>query len=99
MAIGVSPVVGTWYQGPDQTKFEVIAFDEDDGTVEIQYFDGELDQLEFDIWQQMRLEISSPPEDWTGAFDGFERDDLGYTDLNVRPDSYTFAIEDLDRDE
>lgn len=99
MAIGVIPIVGHWYQNPDQSKFEVIALDEDDGVIEIQYFDGELDEVEFDVWPQMGLEGVSAPEDWTGAFDGFERDDLGYTDLNLRPDNYAFSIDDLERDE
>ncbi len=99
MAIGVGPAVGNWYQSPDQTKFEVIALDEEDGVIEIQYFDGELDEVEFEAWSQMGLETIPPPEDWTGAFDGLERDDLGYTDLNARPDNYQFFIEDVERDE
>lgn len=99
MAIGVIPTVGHWYQNPDQSKFEVIALDEDDGVIEIQYFDGELDEIEVDVWPQMGLEGISPPEDWTGAYGEFERDDLGYTDLNLRPDGQMFSLEDLDRDE
>ena len=72
MASGVIPAVGHWYQNPDQSKFEVIALDEDEGVIEIQYFDGELDEMEFDVWPQLGLEGVSPPEDWTGAYDGFE---------------------------
>ena len=99
MAMDVIPAVGNWYQNPDQSKFEVIALDEDEGIIEIQYFDGELDEMEFDVWPQLGLEGISPPEDWTGAYDSFERDDLGYTDLNLRPGSYTFSVEELERDE
>lgn len=99
MANDVTPAVGQWYQNPDQSKFEVIALDEDEGIIEIQYFDGELDEVEFDVWSQLGLEGISPPEDWTGAYDDFERDDLGYTDLNLRPDSDTFSVEELERDE
>lgn len=96
MAIGVIPAVGHWYQNLDQSKFEVIALDEDEGVVEIQYFDGELDEIEFDAWSQMGLEGISPPEDWTGAYDNFEQDDLGYTDLNLRPDNHIFSIDELE---
>jgi hypothetical protein len=99
MASGVIPAVGHWYQNPDQSKFEVIALDEDEGVIEIQYFDGELDEMEFDVWPQLGLEGVSPPEDWTGAYDGFERDDLGYTDLNLRPDGYSSFVDKLDTDE
>jgi hypothetical protein len=99
MATGIVPTVGHWYQNPDQTKFEVVALDEDEGIVEIQYFDGELDEVEFDVWPQMGLENIPPPEDWSGAYDEFERDDLGYTDLNLRPDSRLFSMDDLDLDD
>lgn len=99
MGIGIIPVVGHWYQNPDQSKFEVIAIDETEGVIEIQYFDSELDELEFDTWSQMGLETTAPPEDWTGAYDGFEQDDLGYTDLNLRPNNYALSMEELDRDE
>ena len=99
MAIGVLPAVGHWYQNLDQSKFEVIGLDEDEGVIEIQYFDGELDELEFEVWPQMGLESISPPEDWTGAIDGSEPDDLGFTDLNVQPDSNIFSVDDIEYDE
>lgn len=99
MAAGIVPTVGHWYQNPDQRKFEVVALDDDECIIEIQYFDGELDEVEFDVWPQMGLESVPPPEDWSAAYDEFERDDLGYTDLNVRPDNYLFSIDDLDRDD
>lgn len=97
MAIGITPAVGNWYQGNDQVKFEVIALDEDVGVIEIQYFDGELDEVELDAWTQMGVEVISPSEDWTGAYGEFERDDLGFTDLNLRPESHTFSLEDIER--
>jgi len=99
MAIGITPAVGNWYQGVDQLKFEVVALDEDEGVIGIQYFDGELDEVEFDVWSQMGVEAISPPEDWTGAYDDFERDDLGYTDLNLRPEAPIFSVEDFEREE
>lgn len=99
MASGVIPIVGRWYQNPDHSKFEVIALDEEEGMIEIQSFDGELDEVLFDAWPQMGMEDVPPPEDWTGAYDDFERDDLGYTDLNRRPDSYRFSVNDLERDD
>ena len=36
----VMPVIGDWYQKPGGQLFEVVAVDETDGTIEIQYFDG-----------------------------------------------------------
>ena len=51
MAVGILPVVGTWYQSPNEQRFEVIGVDEDEGFIEIQYFGGELDAMEFDAVQ------------------------------------------------
>ncbi len=99
MASAINPAVGNWYKQPNQQKFEVVAMDEDDGVIEIQYFGGELDEVEFDVWSQMGVEGISPPEDWSAAYGELERDDLGFTDLNLRPESHSFSIEDFDRDD
>ena len=99
MGIGLIPAVGNWYQGIDQQKFEIVALDEDEGVVEIQYFGGELDEIDFENWSQMSLREISPPEDWTGPYDEVERDDLGYTDLNTRPEGHGISFEDFEEDE
>lgn len=66
----LDPIVGNWYQDLEtQTEFEVVAFDEDAQTVEIQYFDGEVEELDLDAWYEMVLEPIEPPEDWSGPFD------------------------------
>ena len=40
------PIVGNWYAHRDKgALFQVVALDEDAGTVEIQEFDGGLDEL------------------------------------------------------
>jgi len=100
MAASISPVVGDWYTMPGGQQFEVVAIDEEDGVVAIQYFDGELDEIELDAWAESGIFASPPPEDWTGAYEDLERDDLGYTDMNMRPDGHQpFMVEDLDPDE
>ena len=97
MALGIIPVIGSWYQNANDQQFEVIGIDEDEGFIEIQYFGGELDAIEFDTWQAMGYIEVAPPEDWSGPFDDLEKDDLGYTDTNVPPEHRNFAIEDFDR--
>ena len=77
----LDPIVGNWYQNLDtQSQFEVVAFDEDAQTVEIQYFDGEVEEIDLDSWYEMVLEPIEPPEDWSGPFDEIDPDDLGYSD-------------------
>jgi hypothetical protein len=61
--------------------FQVVALDEDAGTVEIQEFDGGLDELDFDEWRALALDSAAQPEDWGGPVDDVEPDEFGYTDL------------------
>lgn len=75
------PIIGNWYKDLEtQSEFEIVAVDEDAQTVEIQYFEGEVEELDRDAWREMVLVPIDPPEDWSGPFDDLEQDDLDYTD-------------------
>ena len=75
----IKPVVGQWYRGATDELFEVVAIDDQDETIEIQYFDGSVTEIDFDGWNdQLReelLEAADAPEDWSGAVD-VEAEDL-----------------------
>jgi hypothetical protein len=68
-----SPIVGEWYRrasgAPNASLFEVVAIDRDDGTIEVQHFDGTLEELELESWEEQEFEEAQPPEDWTGSVD------------------------------
>lgn len=64
-----SPVVGEWYRKPNGALFEVVAIDADDGTVEVQHFDGTLEEFDLEAWDEQELEEAQAPEDWTGSVD------------------------------
>ena len=75
----VDPIIGNWYRNQETgNDFEVVALDEDAQTIEIQYFDGELEELDLDAWYELAIESIEAPEDWSGPFDELESDDLGY---------------------
>jgi hypothetical protein len=83
----MKPLIGNWYRIQGSESFEVVAFDEDDGTIELQYFDGTVEEMDIEDWQAEHesgaLEEVEPPEDWTGSVDvDPEEDDqrgaLGY---------------------
>jgi hypothetical protein len=77
----IDPIIGNWYKNLETgTDFEVVAVDENAQTVEIQHFEGEVEEWELDLWYEMVLEAIEPPEDWSGPFDELEPDDLGYGD-------------------
>lgn len=80
MSSDIEPVIGNWYKADDETSFEVIALEED--SIEVQYFDGGIEEFDRATWNEMGLEEIEPPEDWSGPFDDLEKDDLGYTDMD-----------------
>ena len=63
------PEIGSWYRGADGAMFEIGAVDDKDQTIEIQHFDGTLEELDTDAWQELAAEAVDQPEDWAGGMD------------------------------
>ncbi len=91
-----TPHVGDWYKNVTGETFEVVAVDEDDDTVEIQYFDGTVEELDLDAWAELEIEPAEPPEDWSGSLD-IDREDYG-VDLEQNPDSWSSPLDEFDRE-
>ncbi len=90
MTTALKPVISQWYRHRDKgQQFYVTALDEQEGTVEIQHFDGDLEEMDLDDWHELSIEAIEPPEDWTGPVDDVERDDLGYTETDMTPEDWT----------
>lgn len=88
MSNRLQPVVGHWYNHLDKGDvFQVVAIDAGSGTIEIQEFDGAVDELDLDEWRQLSVEPAAPPEDWSGPVDELEPDDLGYSDAGYEEPS------------
>jgi hypothetical protein len=71
-----NPTVGEWYADLQGVTFEVVAVDDEDGTIGVQYFDGTLEELDADAWEELRARPVDAPEDWSGSLD-IEREDYG----------------------
>lgn len=70
------PQVGAWYRNVEEdTSFEVVAFDEDEELIEIQFDTGEVEELDLDSWHDLPVIGIDPPQDWEGPFDDTEMDD------------------------
>lgn len=70
------PEVGAWYQTPEGDYLEVVAYDPDEGTIEIQFYDGAVEEYDEDSWEELELWLAEPPEDWSGSLD-VTKDDYG----------------------
>lgn len=89
MNAGEAPVVGQWYRHRlGGQVFQVVAVDTAAATLELQQFDGTLDELRLVQWYALDVESCEAPQDWTGPFDDVERDDLDVTETQMQPDDW-----------
>lgn len=91
----INPEVGNWYRRTNGNLFEVVAMDEEERTVELQHFDGTIEELDFDGWSQVELEPVQAPEDWSGSVD-IDLEDLPEPELRVNK-GWHDPLEFLDR--
>ncbi|HEY0635886.1 MAG TPA: DUF6763 family protein [Gammaproteobacteria bacterium] len=96
MATPYEPLIGDWYITQEGGSFEVIAVDPDEAVVEIQYFDGAIEELDMESWYAMEIKPREAPEDWSGPFDDLEKDDFGDTEQARHPDEWSNPLDSLD---
>ena len=97
MTIPRKAKVDDWYEdAEDGRSFRIVAVDEDDGTIEVQYFDGDVEEFDKDTWYQMNLTKIAEPEDWSGPFDDLETDDMGETYRAKRPEDWNGPADEMD---
>lgn len=88
--------IGQWYLRWDKGEvFQVTGRDERARTLEIQTFDGDLDEVDEAAWATLPLSLAEPPEDWTGPMDDIETDDLGYSETDMTPEDWTQPLQPL----
>src|ERR1700756_5486140 len=60
------PVPGQWYENLEEEEpFRVLTMDEDSELVEIEYLDGDIEELDVEAWHEMDLERIDEPEGWS----------------------------------
>ena len=105
MAFEADPLVDNWYQDRNrEERFTIVAFDQDDGLLELQYENGDLEEIDIDTWYEMDIETVAMPEDWSLARDNMDKqeaaevEDGNYDDWDV--ESISVDEDELqDRDE
>ena len=86
MANQVPPTVDQWYARRDNGElFHVVAVDEEADAIQIQNFEGDIEELDAEAWGAMDIEPVDPPENWTGPFDDLETDDIDDSESAMRP--------------
>jgi len=90
------PSLDQWFRRPDGTLLRIVAVDQDDNTVEIQYFDGTIDEIELDSWAEQFLIEVAAPEDWSGSVD-MDPDDYEGTRADEMPQGFHDPLEFVDK--
>jgi hypothetical protein len=80
VAIAVSrdyePVPGQWYENlEEEESFRVLSVDEDSELVEIEYLDGDIEEIDLETWHEMDLERIQEPEGWSESDDEDETEE------------------------
>jgi hypothetical protein len=70
------PAAGQWYENLEENEsFRVLSVDEDAETVEIEYLDGDIEEIDLDTWAELDLDKIDQPEGWTGSDEDDDDDD------------------------
>ena len=89
MTTEFDPIPECWYHHLDKGQlFFVVDRDDEKELVEIQYFDGNLEEIELPEWYAMDLEHAEQPEDWAGPLDISDTDDFGTSVTDTAPEEW-----------
>lgn len=70
MARDYDPVQGQWYEDLEENEiFRVLSVDPDEEIVEIQYENGDIEEIDLDTWHELDLERAEEPEGWASDED------------------------------
>ena len=65
MARDYDPVQGQWYEDLEENEiFRVLSVDPDEEIVEVQYENGDIEEIDLDTWHELDLEHAQEPEGW-----------------------------------
>ena len=70
------PVPGQWYENvQEEESFRVLSVDEDSELIEIEYLDGDIEEIDLETWHEMDLERIEEPEGWSESDDEDESEE------------------------
>lgn len=89
------PQISEWFIDKTSNQlFEIVAIDEDSGSIEVQYVDGELSEFDLESWVVLELEPAAAPEDWSAAYEVATED----RDSDVHFDSLADPLNTIEPD-
>ncbi|MBI5449846.1 MAG: hypothetical protein HY940_00660 [Gammaproteobacteria bacterium] len=93
----VYPEIGVWYRDLEGRLLCITAVDDDDQSIEVQYFAGEIEEFDLEVWRQSLMIETAPPKDLSGSFDDLEGDERGDPDKVFCPEEWGGALRMLEK--
>ena len=76
MARDYDPVQGQWYEDLEENEiFKVLSVNPDEEIIEVQYENGDIEEIDLDTWHELDLERAEEPEGWASDEDEDEEDE------------------------
>lgn len=100
MSRDYEPVPGQWYENVEEEEsFRVLSVDEDSELLEIEYLDGDIEEIDLETWHEMDLERIEEPEGWSESDDEDDSEDDEDWDEDEDEDDDDEDDDDPDEDE
>ena len=100
MSRDYEPVAGQWYENIEEEEtFRVLSVDPDSELVEIEYLDGDIEEIDLETWHEMDLEPRTEPEGWSEADDDADEGEAEEEDDDDDDDDDDFDDDDDDDDD
>ena len=91
------PEIGEWFRKLSGKLVQVVALDGKDGTVELQHFDGTVEEIDLDQWDRAVFMSAAAPEDCSGSLDVSHEDELFRNDEHFSHPVFSNALDFVDR--
>ena len=90
------PVQGQWYEDLEENEvFRVLSVNPDEEIIEVQYENGDIEEIDLDTWHELDLEHAQEPEGWASDDDEDDEED----DEDEDEDDWDDDDDDLDDDD
>jgi len=87
--------IGDWFRTVDGDELEIVAYDPDEGVIEVQFYDGTVEEYDLEDWVELAAKAIAPPKDWAGSYD-LPRDDYGVDLDNPAGDNHINPLDYLE---
>jgi hypothetical protein len=94
------PTPGQWYENVEEEEsFRVLSVDEDSELIEIEYLDGDIEELDVEAWHEMDLELTTEPEGWSDSDEEEDDEEEEEDDEDEDEDDDDWDDDDEDEDD